>query len=287
MLSVLPLMVFGAVFFGILEARKIFQGEDIIEERLQRLMGSSLASELAARGQQAPVARRLKKKLQHLGLNRQSDYMAAVRLRRACYLIPLLSAGILFFMGFPAEQILLAGALFSVIFILLPNLILIRMAIARKREMEKHLPDTLDLLTLCLEAGLSFHSALMRVADEQQRLSSHLSRELKLTNQEMLAGKSQQEALTNLGNRTGIEEIQALVGTVIQSLKIGTSLVKALRTYATALRKKRREKCREKILKTPVKLIFPLLFFIFPTLLIVVLAPSLINIFRSLSQVGY
>lgn len=287
MLSVIPLMVFGAVFFGLLEARKLLHGEDLVEERLQRLMGSSLASGLAAHGPQAPVERRLKQKLQHLGLNRKSDYTTAIRLRRACYLIPFLSTGILFFMGFAVEQLLLAGVLFTLIFVLLPNLIFIRLALRRRREIEKHLPDTLDLLTLCLEAGLSFHSALTRVADEQQRLSSHLSRELKLTNQEMLAGKSQQDALTNLGIRTGVEEIQTLVGTIIQSLKIGTSLVKSLRTYATALRKKRREKCREKILKTPVKLIFPLIFFIFPTLLIVVLAPSLINIFRSLSQVGY
>jgi tight adherence protein C len=124
------------------------------------------------------------------------------------------------------------------------------------------------------------------VAEEEKRVSTHVSRELNLTNREILAGRSREQALRNLASRCGLQDLNAIVGAILQSIKLGTSLVKTLKVQAEVLRKKRRERIRAQILKTPVKLIFPLLFFIFPTLLIVILGPSLINIFRQLSQVG-
>ncbi len=290
-MTIAIICTFWAIFWVALEAGKVLSGTDHgVQERLATLMRPSASAETAnlmPLASESPAARRLRLRLSRLGLNRRSDFDRALNLRRLSYLMPVLALALLFFMGFPLPQVLLGTLLFSIIFVLTPNLIMMRFAIRRRQELARHLPDTLDLMILCLEAGHSFHVSLVKVAEEQQRISSHISRELKLTNQEILAGKSQKQALDHLAQRTQIEEMRTIVAAINQSVKLGTSLVKTLRTQANVSRKRRREKIRELILKTPVKLIFPLLFFIFPSLLILVLAPSFMNIFRNLSAVGY
>ena len=283
-------MVFGAVFFSILEIAGFPRAyEETSVDRLRRFLGSKQApkeSVLLADGM-APSLKRLQGKLHRLGLYHNRDFEIAIHVRRICYVIPLVPTAVCFFLGFPLPQIFLLGALLGLIFILIPRVLLLHMAMKRKFEIERSLPDALDFLIICLEAGLSFHASLVRVAKEQRQVSADLAHELELTNQEIMAGKSQHEALKNLAARANSEVVRGLVSTIQQSVKLGTSLVKALRTQAGALRKEKRQKIHEAILKTPVKLIFPLMFFIFPTLLIVVLAPSLISIFRNLSAVGY
>jgi len=228
----------------------------------------------------------LKKTLLHAGLRRKSDLKRVRLLKRACLIVPGLIASSLFFLlDLPAEKVLLLGGLFFTIFVLIPRLFLLRIIFKRRKEIEKNLAEALDLLILCLEAGISFDSALVRVAQEGRRISTHLSRELTSAYQEIQVGKSREEALRNLAERCGVEDMKALVGAILQSIKLGTSLVRTLKIQATALRKKRRERIRAQILKTPVKLIFPLIFFIFPTLLMVVLGPSLVEIFRHLDDV--
>ena len=139
---------------------------------------------------------------------------------------------------------------------------------------------------VALEAGLSFDAALVRIGEEQRRVSTHISREFLYTNQEILVGKSREQALKGLAERCGIDEVDSMVRAVLQSNKLGTSLVKTLRIQSESLRKKRRQDIHAQILKAPVKLIFPLLFFIFPTLVIIILGPSIVQIFRHLSTNG-
>ena len=290
MIAEISILAFWSTFFGILSAKKIcFQRADTTLERLERLVSkkSDLTSNLLISAKRTRHTERLRQKLILAGLHRKRDLEWALRLQYLCQMIPIAMMLVLFFMGFPLPQILFLGILFVLIFMLLPRVIILKKIIKRRQEIERHLPSTIDLLTLCLEAGLSFDTSLIRVAEEQRRVSSQISREFTFTNQEILAGKSRKEALKNLAWRAGVEEMRALVGAILQSIKLGSNLVQTLRTQAAAARKKRREVIRAIILKTPVKLIFPLLFFIFPTLLMIVLGPSFINIFRHLNEVGY
>lgn len=290
MIAELSALVFSASFLGAYSTRKWWIGTgDPVEERLQRLVRMEAAVKpelLMIPSKESGTMRRLRERLLLAGLHRRSDFEKAKRFGRFCKLVPFALTITLHFMGFPLKQVVAAGFLFGVIFILVPRFWMIRNIMRRRREIERNLPDTLDLLILCLEAGLSFDSSLVRVANEQRRVSSHISRELTFTNQEILTGKSREEALKNLAWRTGVEEMKSFVGAVLQSIKLGTSLTKTLRTQAEAMRKSRREKVRAAIMKTPVKLIFPLILFIFPTLLVVILAPSLVDIFRHLGSRG-
>lgn len=290
MVAEISILVFWSVFFGIFSTKNLWmRGDDNLLLRMERLLNQHLpiSSELLIASKQNKKTENLRKKLMLAGLHRKQDLDGAVRMRYLCGLAPLLFMFVLFFMGFPIPQILISGLLFMVVSIIIPRLIFIRMLRKRRHEIERHLPNTIDLLTLCLEAGMSFDTALIRVAGEQRRNSVQISRELLMTNQEILAGKSREESLKNLSWRAGVEEVRSLTGAIIQSLKLGTNLVQTLRTQAVAMRKKRREMIRSLILKTPVKLIFPLLFFIFPTLLIIILAPSLVDIFRHFNTLGY
>ncbi|MDD5671917.1 MAG: type II secretion system F family protein [Candidatus Omnitrophica bacterium] len=289
MTATIPLLVFWTVFFGALAVKNYWlKGNDLPKERLHRFtVNEPLAHvELTVPAEKSKGADSLRRKLILAGLHRKSDLTAMTRFQRICRLLPVALVLFLFFMGFPKAQIFACGILFAVIFIIVPRLWILRLIFKRRRDIERHFPDTLDLLILCLEAGLSFDSSLVRVAKEQERVSSQISRELNLTNQETLAGKPREVALKNLADRTGVEDIKSIVSAVQQSMKLGTSLVKTLRTQADVMRKKRRERIRADIAKTPVKLIFPLLLFIFPTLLIVILGPSMVNVFRQLSLTG-
>ncbi len=290
MIAEISIFVFWTSFFSALSAKNFWMMQrDPMEQRIQRLFGTGVpaAPSLAMPAHRTKAGKQFRDKLLLAGLYGKTDLDRTIRFQRFCMVSPFLVMSLLFLLRFPPAHILILGGLSGVIFILVPRLWLIRLMRRRRREIERHIPNTLDLLILCLEAGLSFDSSLVRVAVEQERISRHISRELQLTNQEVLAGKTREEALKNFSWRAGTEDVKNIVGAILQSIKLGTSLVKALRTQAAVIRKKRRERIRALILKTPVKLIFPLLFFIFPTLLVVILGPSLINIFRHLSILRY
>lgn len=291
MLATISFFIFGATFLGIFSgARLWYQEEEVMNNRLGKWLPTQDTEnneDLLITPTPSKRTRNLEKKLILAGFHRKSDFDRALRLTRMSYLMPFLLGFIFFLMGFPMPHIIAVTILLSVVFIVIPRLWLLRTIFKRRHELQKHLPDTLDLLILCLEAGMAFDSALVRVAREMQRVSTQISREFMTTNREILAGQARQEALKNLAWRTGIDDMNTIVGAVQQSIKLGTSLVRALQIQAQVLREKRRESIREKIMKTPVKLVFPLLFFIFPTLLMVILGPSLINIFRELTNVGF
>jgi tight adherence protein C len=151
----------------------------------------------------------------------------------------------------------------------------------RQDRIDKALPDVLDLLIVCMEAGLSLQATINRVSDEVKNISTDLFRELQLTNAELRTGISREVALRNFGDRTGVQNVKALVGLMIQSDKMGASIVQALRTHAAFLRVQRSQKAEEQAAKLPVKILFPLLLFIFPAIFVVVLGPAAIKMSKT------
>ncbi len=155
---------------------------------------------------------------------------------------------------------------------------------ARQKEMQKALPDALDLLVVCVEAGLALNQALVRVSEETERLSPVLAEQLALVNLEIRAGTARDEALRNFGERTGLDDIKSLVAMLVQTDRFGTSIAQALRVQADTLRTKRRQRAEEAAAKTTIKLVFPLVLFIFPAMFVVILGPALIQILETLQN---
>jgi len=164
----------------------------------------------------------------------------------------------------------------------LPNAFLARRIAYRKREIFESFPDAMDLIIVCVEAGLGLDAALARVGEEMHMRSPILGEELHLINLELRAGSSRERALRNLALRTGVEDIDTLVAMLVQSDRFGTSVADSLRVHADNLRTKRRLRAEEAAAKIAVKLLFPLIFFIFPSMLLVLLGPAFISINRIL-----
>jgi len=164
----------------------------------------------------------------------------------------------------------------------LPNVILSRMVFVRQREIFENFPDALDLMTVCMEAGLGTEAALNKVGEEMVNKSVVLSDELRLVNLELRAGAPRDRALRNLALRTGVEEVDGFVSMIIQAERFGTSIGQALRVHADMLRTRRRQKAEEAAAKIALKLLFPLIFGIFPSLMLVLMGPAFIQIYRVL-----
>ncbi len=160
----------------------------------------------------------------------------------------------------------------------LPNFVLTRTAARRQREIFENVPDALDLMTVCVEAGLSMERALAKVATEIDVKSVVLAQELQLVLMEMRAGFSKEKALRNFALRSGVEDVDTLVAMLIQAERFGTSMGDSLRVHADNLRQKRTLLAEEAAAKIALKLMFPLIFCIFPTLMLVLVGPAGIQI---------
>lgn len=167
----------------------------------------------------------------------------------------------------------------------LPNTVLRRVVGRRKREIFENIPDALDLLTVCVEAGLSLERGMVKVAAEIIIKSAALGQEMQLVLMEVRAGFSKEKALRNFALRIGLDDIDSLVAILIQSERFGTSIGDALRVYSDTLRNKRRVLAEEAAAKIGLKLLFPLIFCIFPTLMMVLLGPAGIQLSRTFSTV--
>ena len=150
----------------------------------------------------------------------------------------------------------------------------------RKDAIQRAIPDALDLMVVCVEAGLGLDQAIGRVGEEVKRTHPELSDELNLLALELRTGVARQEALRNLAHRTDLEEVRNLVALLVQTDRFGTSIGQALRVHADAMRTTRRLKAEELAAKLPVKLLLPLIFFIFPSMFIVVIGPACIKMVR-------
>ncbi|SDE92202.1 tight adherence protein C [Massilia sp. PDC64] len=164
----------------------------------------------------------------------------------------------------------------------LPNIALALAARARKRDIFEGFPDAADLLLVCVEAGLGMDTALTRVAEEMQARSPALAEELQLANLEMRAGGTRETSLRNLALRTGVEELTSFATMLTQADRFGVSIGDSLRVFSDDLRHKRQTRAEEKAAKIPTKILFPLVLFIFPSIIMVVLGPAIIQIIRTI-----
>ncbi len=156
----------------------------------------------------------------------------------------------------------------------------------RKTRLSRSLPDALDMLVVCVEAGLGLDAAISRVSEELRLIYPEISDELRLYNLEMRAGTSRDDALNNLTRRTDLEEIRSLTNLLIQTSRFGTSLAQGLRVYADSFRTKRCMRAEEKAAKLPVTLMLPTLFCIFPALFVVIALPAAIRIYYAFIVTG-
>ena len=164
----------------------------------------------------------------------------------------------------------------------IPDLWLRRAILRRQEEIQFALPDAMDLAVIAVEAGLGLDQALMRVGDEIITAHPALADELRLRNLEVNMGRSRSDALRNLAERTGVEDLKALIAILIQTDKFGTSVGQALRTFSDSLRVKRRQRAEEQAAKLAIKMVIPMVLFIFPGVFIVIVGPAFIAIIRDL-----
>ena len=163
---------------------------------------------------------------------------------------------------------------------LLPGMLLARQDRARKAEIRNGLPDALDLFIVCVEAGCGLDQAIVKASDELGLTHPALAYELRLITTEIRAGKPRMEAFKNFAARTKVDDVQSLVAMLVQTDKFGTSVAQALRMHAETSRTKRRQDAEERAAKVGVKLVFPLVLFLFPALYIVILGPAVITFVR-------
>ena len=165
---------------------------------------------------------------------------------------------------------------------LLPNMVLGRTAKKRQHRIRLALPDALDLLVVSVEAGLGLDQAIQRVGEELNFAHADLSEELRLINLELRAGSARSAALHNLAHRTGVDDVSSLVAMLVQTDKFGTSVAQSLRVHSETLRTKRRQRAEEAAAKTGVKMVFPLVFCIFPAIWVVTIGPAAIKFVKVL-----
>jgi len=183
----------------------------------------------------------------------------------------------------PVGSVLFAGAIAGLVGFYVPTVWLYFRGEARKLQIQTSLPDALDLLVVCVEAGLGLNAAIARVGQEIRLASPALAEELALVNQEIRTGIARSDALRRLARRTGAEDIYALTAMLIQADRLGTSVAQSLRAHAESMRTKRRQRAEQMARKAGIKLAFPLVFLIFPALLVVILGPAAIQLMQAMA----
>ena len=230
--------------------------------------------------------RRLRRRMIRAGFLSENSVLVYSVLRLASAIgLPALIFFVLISTDFPRTPQFLALVLIGVVLgLFIPSFVLSKIITRRQQKISRALPDAIDLMVVCVEAGLGLNPAIQRVGRELELVEPVLSSELGITDREIRAGKPRDEALRNLGDRTGVDDIKSLVALLIQSDRFGTSIASSLRIFADSMRTKRRQRAEELVSKASIKLIFPLLLFIFPALLIVLLGPALILLYQALDS---
>ena len=259
-----------------------------IERRLGEIRGTGLVSDAVPYsqliadsfkrlGRYAPKspkdAGKLQRKLLAAGYRSKEAVAVFIGVRLGGALVLFAAASLPLF-GRPNVVVAIGAAFIGY---LLPTMGLGRMAQRRQHRMRLSLPDALDLLVVSVEAGLGLDQALQRVGQELAFAHPDLSDELRLVNLEMRAGNARSEALHNLADRTGVDDLSSLVAMLVQTDKFGTSVAKSLRVHSETLRTKRRQRAEEAAAKTGVKMVFPLVFCIFPAVWVVTIGPAAIK----------
>ena len=233
----------------------------------------------------ASEAKKLQKQLMHAGYRSAEAPM----IFRAIHLtsmagFPLIVAGVCALTARPLQNALIYIILAFVMGFFLPRYFLRRAVRNRQRELRWGLADALDLMVVSVEAGLGLNAAMMKVASELRDVHHDIAIEFELANLEIRVGRERDEALRNLAERTGVDDLRSLVAMLIQTDKFGTSIAKGLRVFSDSLRTKRRQRAEQEAQKAAVKLLFPLACFLFPTLFIAILGPAAINLMDTLGK---
>lgn len=181
---------------------------------------------------------------------------------------------------------LLFGILAAIVGYMMPTFVVARRIKLRQKQIENGLPDALDLLIVCLEAGLGIDQAIVKCSDELEIAYPMLAEELRLINVECRAGKPRIEAFKNFAARTKVDDVRALVSMLVQTDRFGTSVAQALRTHADVSRTKRRQRAEERAAKVGVKLVFPLVFCLFPAFYVVTLGPAVVKFVHAFGPGG-
>jgi tight adherence protein C len=233
----------------------------------------------------ATEARKLQKQLMHAGFRSAEAPIIYRAIQLAAMAgFPLIVAGVCAILAKPLADALIYIILGFVAGFFLPRYFLSRITKNRQRELRWGLADALDLMVVSVEAGLGLNAAMMKVAAELRDVHSAIAIEFELANLEIRVGRERDEALRNLAERTGVDDLRSLVAMLIQTDKFGTSIAKGLRVFSDGLRTKRRQRAEQEAQKAAVKLLFPLACFLFPTLFIAILGPAALNLMDVLAK---
>lgn len=294
----ITVLTFAIVAALVLSGYYAVTAESPVEERLRRLMPSPAAAvgvKPAAVKRRPNVLRQALALLGQYGLGgddaslRQTLSVAGIRGVNATALFlgtrTLLSVGPALLLlvprvasGQPLGRSLLVAGLAWAMGHVLVNTLLKRRARIRMRRLAEALPDALDLMVVCLEAGLGLNSTISRVGEERSVMEDALGREFAQVALELREGRPREDALRSLGERNGVDDLKALAALIIQGDKLGASMGKTLRAHADVLRTKRRQRAEEEARKLPIKMLFPLAAFILPPLFVVTTGPALLKI---------
>jgi tight adherence protein C len=227
----------------------------------------------------ATEAKKLQKKLMHAGFRSAEAPIVYRAIQLASMAgFPLLVAGVCALTGRALNDAVIYIIIAFVAGFFLPRYFLSRMIQKRQRLIRWGLADALDLMVVSVEAGLGLNAAMVKVATELRDVHTPVAVEFELANLEIRVGRERDEALRNLAERTGVDDLRSLVAMLIQTDKFGTSIAKGLRTFSDSLRTKRRQRAEQAAQKAAVKLLFPLACFLFPTLFIAILGPAFLNL---------
>ncbi len=306
MVTIVAVLIAVTAILGVVAVAELVPArERSVGKRLQELQDIRASRGVAHRRQRQAKREQLEVWLQSFGervaSGRKDVFETRQRLVRAGYrrqdAVPIyyslrvlsLVVGAVVILGLlptlQGSDMLLWIVLGGTVFWMLPSGYLRRKIRLRQKEIQKALPDALDMLVICVEAGLGLNQALVRVSDEVETMSPVLAEELQIVNLEMRAGTPREDALRNLGERTDVPDLRSLATMLIQTDRFGTSIAQALRVHSDTLRTKRRQRAEEAAAKTTIKLVPPLVFFIFPAIFVVVLGPAMLHLINELGGI--
>jgi len=227
----------------------------------------------------ATEALKLQKQLMHAGY-RDPEAATAFRAIQLTSLAFFPSAVILgcFLSGSPLLNFIMYGVFAAGVGFYLPRYILWKKIKGRQQRLTWGLADALDLMVITVEAGLGLNAALVRVGEELKNVHPEIYEEFDMVNLEIRVGRSRDEALRNLAERTGVDDLRSFVALMIQADRFGSSIAKAVRIFSDTLRTKRRQRAEQASQKAAIKLLFPLTFFLFPTIILAVLGPAILTL---------
>jgi len=312
-ISLLPFAAFGAIAIGAwVIVDMVFNSKTKSESRLERLkhrasgnadgikttggsakdgitkilQSASPALSDALKPKSEKEANKMKQALDEAGFRGEAatQMLSTIKVF-AAVLGFVLAGGVGLFTKGPSTMAIVYSLVGAGLFMFLPEFILRFIAGSRKQKLFLGLPDALDLMVVCVEAGLGMDQALRRVADEMGETHAVVANEFTLCNQQLQMGSTRETVLTELGERNGVEDLKVLASVMIQVDKFGTSVGKALRVQSEAMRTRRRQIAEEKASKTAVKLIFPLVLFIFPGIFVVLVGPAAITMVNEMLPV--